>query len=240
MVQNEVMEPQNIPLPHSAAIVVVGESANHPKTTVAGVVDGNGGVRYTIEHGGFHCGIVNHILKNYVVAHMEGLVEGPRADVVAREAGVATHAIGWQSLDRVVVSSADGGFIGHLETVWHVACKGDIEHGCLYASVFHNILNSGEEETRLPSKGRAWFQDYAKVRMASAEGLDGVNEQLAVVALTGHEVTATHVYPLYFLEPMTEAGLKGIEKANKIVGPALTKGMKMKTLDDGWELVGQL
>ena len=70
MVQNEVMEPQNIPLPHSAAIVVVGESANHPKTTVAGVVDGNGGVRYTIEHGGFHCGIVNHILKNYVVAHM--------------------------------------------------------------------------------------------------------------------------------------------------------------------------
>lgn len=123
---------------HTGLVVVVVELAPHLDRTVASEA-GDGRVGYAVEHGGLDGGVVNHVFKDDAFAHGELVVEVPVAHVVAAQARVAAHAVGVQAGGRSGDGAADGGLVGHLETVGHVAGKGYVEYGGAYAVVLDDV-----------------------------------------------------------------------------------------------------
>ena len=48
----------------------------------------------TIEHGGFHRGIVYHVLKDYLIPHLQFVIKLPKTHVIATQAAVAKEKEG--------------------------------------------------------------------------------------------------------------------------------------------------
>ena len=69
-------------LAHAAFVVVVAKFADEFEFIIGGP-DANGRVRYTIEHGGFYHGVMNHILKHDTIANGQFLLKRPVAIIVA-------------------------------------------------------------------------------------------------------------------------------------------------------------
>ena len=99
-----------------------------------------------IEHTGFDGGVVEHVLKDYLIAYLKRLWETPAAHEVARETTVAPKPVDTpvapsvlRSLNRQRFRPSHLWLIRHLQTVGHVASETDIEDGRLYAMVGHDV-----------------------------------------------------------------------------------------------------
>ena len=55
--------------------------------------DGDGGMADAIEHIGLDGGVVEHILKDDVLAHLQSMVEPPKTHEITRETTVSANAI---------------------------------------------------------------------------------------------------------------------------------------------------
>ena len=69
-------------LAHAAFVVVVAKFADEFEFIIGGP-DANGGVRYTIEHGGFYHGVMNHIFKNHLIPYPQFIIKRPIAEEIA-------------------------------------------------------------------------------------------------------------------------------------------------------------
>ena len=199
----------------------------------------NGWMVNTVEHRGLDGGVVNHVFEEDALTYLQGLVEAPRAHVVATEAGVTTQAVDvWAAITHA--SIANDGLIGHLQTVGHVAGEAHVEDGSADTAVFNDIDHLGAEYTSLPSERRAGLQDDTQVGIAGMEPLQEDNEMVDVIVLAGHEVATAQVEPLQLGKPTGKTGFEVNQGALQLVRGGLAVAMTMKALDALRELVGQL
>lgn len=147
-----------------AADVVVGQKLAEHFNFAVDVANGNGWVRNAVEHGGFHGGVVNHILEHNAVANLQLAVETPLAHKVATEATVATHAVSWQIGLRFFCPQ-NGWFVRHFEAIGHVARKRHIEQSGLCAVVFDYVLNGRNQHASSPRERTAGFQNDVQMRI---------------------------------------------------------------------------
>ena len=71
------------PLIHAVAVILVSERAERFQRAIE-MQDGDGGMADAIKHIGLDGGVVEHILEDDVLAHLQSMVEPPKAHEVAR------------------------------------------------------------------------------------------------------------------------------------------------------------
>ena len=158
---------------------------------------------------------------------LQFVVEPPSAHIVATETTVATQSIETSPIpfqrggifhivfttknrNRFLPSfggiegGPDCGLIGHFEAVGHVAGERHIEYGGTDAVVFYDIDDAGHQRACLPSKGRTRFENNLQIGIAATKVLYQRYEQVDVVALACHQMTASEIEPLELWQPLAE------------------------------------
>ena len=215
---------------HAALVVVVVVFAPHLYGAVAPEA-GDRGVGYAVEHGGFDGGVVYHVFEDDALAHGELVVEVPVAHVVAAQARVAAHAVGVQAGGRSGDGAADGGLVGHLETVGHVAGKGYVEYGGAYAVVLDDVDHGRYQRARLPAECAAGLEYDLEVGVALLEVAQESYQVVGVVALAGHQVAAAHVEPFDLRQQVAESLFDPHEGLLEVVGGRLAQRVEVQPLD---------
>jgi hypothetical protein len=55
--------------------------------------DSNGGMANAVEHTGLDGGVMQHVLENDVLSHLQLMVESPKPHEISRQTTVSTYAI---------------------------------------------------------------------------------------------------------------------------------------------------
>ena len=74
---------------------------------------------------------------------------------------------------------------------------------------------------------------------AGVKGEEGLDEEINIVALAGHEVATAKVNPLEMGKPRGEFIYNMFERAREGFGTALAMAMDVETLDGRWEIGGR-
>ena len=192
---------------HPVLIVFVAELTKLNEFSV-GTGKHDGRMRHAVEHRCLNRRIVEHVFKDDVLSHFQLMVERPATHEVATEAGVAAQTINISLSFTVVLihdsCPTDVRMIGHLQAVGHMASETYVEDSCLNAMVLHNILHLTHQRSRLPSEGTSRLQDHMKPRIALVEAFQCLHQQVTVVVLSSHQMTATKIDPFQLTEPTGE------------------------------------
>ena len=98
-----------------------------------------------IEHTGLDCGIMQHILKDNILAYLQFMVKLPHSHKIARQTTVSSDTInmrkGCVGIHGQGMSSTYFRLVRHLETVGHMAGKADIDNGCTDAPILNHIYH---------------------------------------------------------------------------------------------------
>ena len=161
------------------------------------------------------------------------------AHPVARKTAVAAYAPPLLALCGVV-GTDDGGFVGHLQTVGHMARKRHIEHQGALAAALHDVLHRGYECACAPSEGTAGLEDYPQIGVTLTEATQSVNQQVYIVTFAGHKMTAAHIEPLNFIQQVTELPLHNLQRGNQVLGLRLTQRVEVEALNALGKFLQQL
>lgn len=129
--------------------------------------------------------------------------------------------------------------IRHFEAVGHVAGEADVEDGGADAVVLHDVDYAGHEGACLPGEGTAGFEYHAQVWPSGVEVAQGLDEQLHVVVLAGHEVASAEVDPFQTGKPGGELINYMYERARESLGGALAMAVDVESFDFLREVVGR-
>ena len=126
-------------LVHAISIVLVGKAAQQFQPPV-GMKHSQRRMRDTVEHIGLDGGVMDHVLEDDFVAHLQLAGETPVTHEVACQAAVAAKAVNELGIVFInMFGTADIGIVGHFQTVRHVTSKADIENSCADALVLDHI-----------------------------------------------------------------------------------------------------
>ena len=201
-----------------------------------GVTEGEGGMMNAVEHVGLDGGVVNHVLKDDVVAYFKRAFKAPIAHVVAAQTTVAAEAVhtgcGFESFFPCIfegLGSSYCGMVGHFEAVGHVAGEAHVEYGGLNTVVFHDVNNFCLERTCLPSEGGPGFEYELKVGILGLEGYERTYEVLHVVVLSRHEMSAAKVEPFEAGQPSAEFFFDVGQRVFQCVGGTFAVAVAVET-----------
>ena len=227
---------------HPVLIILIAELAEDNKFAV-GTGQDDGGMGHTVEHRCLHRSVVEHVLEDDVLPHLQLMVESPALHEVAAQAGVASKPIDvWFVAAAALVDdtrSTHARMIGHLQAVGHVAGKADVEDGSLDSVVLHDVLHLAHQRPRLPAKGTAWLQYHVKPRIALVELLQRGHQTVDVIVAAGHQMAATEVDPFQLRKPPSELILDMGQRTLKGIASTLAVAMDMEARDVGRQLLGQ-
>ena len=192
-------------------------------------------MRHAVEHRGLDHRVVNHVFEDNPLAHLQFVVEGPVAVVVARQAAVAAHAPARFALGGLV-GAEDGRLVGHFKAVGHVAGERHVEHGRAHAAVFDDVLDGRDQIARAPRKGAARLENQPQVGIAGVEVAQDGNQLVAVVFGVRHQMAAAHVEPLELRQQLAEVPLERLERQTQMLGPRFAEDVEMEPLDAGRQL----
>ena len=184
----------------------------------------------TVEHGGFHSGIMYHVLKDDELTYLQRMIEAPVAYEIATEAGVASHAIDVGPF-FAKCGASNHGLVRHLQTVGHVASKADVKDSGLDPTVFYDIHHLGREHSRLPSKSRSRLQDDVQIRIALVKSSQQTYQVGHIIILARHQMATTEVQPLQFRKPVSELLFQVLQRMLQCVGGGFSVAMAMEALD---------
>ena len=104
---------------------------------------------------------MEHVLKDYFVTDLQGVIKLPVADEVSTETTIPPDAIAMclRVVFRSAFCSSDGWLVGHLKAIGHVACEGYVHDGRAYAMMLYDVYHGGGKVARLPCEGTAWLED---------------------------------------------------------------------------------
>ena len=95
--------------------------------------------------------------------------------------------------------------------------------------ILNDVDDLCNQRTRLPSESTAGLQDNVEIRIALMELTHHVYEQVDVIILTCHEMSATEVYPFQLREPLRELFLDVLKGTPEDVGTTLTMAVAMES-----------
>lgn len=194
----------------------------------------NGGVGDAIEHGGFDGGVVVHVFEREYLAGFERCVEVPWSHVVTAEARVTSESV---REFAVWVCLRNDGLVRHFESVGHMACEADVDDSSFDALVIDNVDDLGYKVAGAPCPSGTGFENDVEVRVSVFEVLNCFDKSIDVVVLSGHEVSAAHVYPFEEWEVFSELRFESFEDFCEIGGGAFAEGVEVESFDavgEGW------
>ena len=111
-----------------------------------------------------------------------------------------------------------------------MACKRRVDNGCLHALVLDHIEHRCNEVAGAPHPRAARLKHHLKPRITCAKSAEHAYEMVHVIALAGHEVTASEVDPLHLSEIPAKLLLKGLEHFGQVVGGAFAQSVEVESL----------
>ena len=190
-----------------------------------------------VEHVSFHRGVVDHILEDQFVAHLQRTGKAPIAHEISTEAAVTSQAI-----DTIVdfvpdfrpvgerLCAANGRVVGHFKAIGHVTGERCVENRRFDPGVLHHVHDLCHQRPRLPSKGTARLHDDAQMRMACTEVVEQLHQQFHIIVSTRHQVAATEVDPFQTIEPSAETRLDVLQRVAESLAAALAMAMNVESV----------
>ena len=130
--------------------------------------------------------------------------------------------------------------VGHFETIGHVASERCVENRRLNPGILHHVHHLCDQRPGLPRKGTTRFHDDAQMRMARAEIVEQLHQQLHIIVRTRHQVATAEVDPLQAVEPSAETRLDVLQRVAKSLTAALTMAVNVETADAFRQVGGQV
>src|SRR5690606_33944280 len=174
-------------------------------------------VGYPVKHSCLNDSVVDHILKNYLVANPERLVECPVTNKITCKTAVSSHAIGWFTFHRFMIGTPGSWLIWHFKAVGHMSGKGYIEYGSPDTAIHNNIDYFGDKYSCLPGKGTPGFEYNIEIPLL-LEVLEKGYQVFYVIILTSHKVTSTHIDPFCLLQIGSKLLLNSPESLFETIG----------------------
>ena len=129
-----------------------------------------------------------------------------------------------------VAGAVDGGPVGHLQHVGHVAGGGDVEQRQPHPGVLVDVEHARHQHAGVHRRRLARLEDDLEVGVPGLQPAQGPHQEVHVVVGLGDPVPAAAVQPLHLRQPVAEAGLEGLQHAREDPRTLLAEGVEVQAV----------